>query len=90
MAQRRTASSSFSPSGSFTRAIQLRGRRSGHADPGILDTLAAAYAAQGRYDEAVLQASRAVDIAQTRGNPSLARAIQPRLALYRQGIAYLE
>jgi tetratricopeptide (TPR) repeat protein len=72
------------------RVAEMAAHWSGHADPGILDTLAAAYAAQGRYDEAVLQASRAVDIAQTRGNPSLARAIQPRLALYRQGIAYLE
>ena len=72
------------------RLAEMAARRSGHADPGILDTLAAAYAAQGRFDDAALQASRALEIAQTRADPSLARAIQARYALYRRGVAYLE
>jgi tetratricopeptide (TPR) repeat protein len=55
----------------------------GHADPDLLDTLAAAYAAAGRFEEAVAAAERAVQAASEAGLQQKVAAIQARLALYR-------
>ena len=54
----------------------------------MLDTLGAAYAAAGRYDDAVRAADRA--IALTRRDTALAEAIRERRALYRSGSAFTE
>jgi tetratricopeptide (TPR) repeat protein len=51
---------------------------------GNLDTLAAAYAAVGRFDEAVRSADEAVRLSKAEGDIGRARRIQKRLALYRQ------
>ncbi len=56
--------------------------------PQAADTLAAALAAQGRFDLAVPVAERALAAAQTTGETSLAPQIAARLALYRRGEAY--
>jgi len=48
-----------------------------------LDTLAAAYAAAGRFPEAGLTASAAAQLARNTGRPELAREIEARLRLYR-------
>ncbi len=56
-------------------------------DAGVLDSLAAAYAAAGLFDEAVMTAEEA--IAQAAERPALAEKIQARLALYRQGRPYV-
>jgi tetratricopeptide (TPR) repeat protein len=56
-------------------------------DAAVLDTLAAAYAAAGRFDEAVATAERALAQAQV---PALAEALRARLALYRAGRAWSE
>ncbi|MCE5328455.1 MAG: tetratricopeptide repeat protein [Planctomycetaceae bacterium] len=56
--------------------------------PTVLDTLAAAYAAAGRFDEAVSTAQRAQEAAATRSESELAQQIQKRLALYRQHRPY--
>jgi spermidine synthase len=53
-----------------------------------LDTLAAAYAAAGRFAEAVAAAERAVPLAESGGQAELARRIQSRLELYRAGRPY--
>jgi cytochrome c-type biogenesis protein CcmH/NrfG len=56
-------------------------RQSG--DPaGCLDALAAAYAAAGRFPEAVAVARKAVQLASAAGNSTLARQIEQRRALY--------
>ena len=52
--------------------------------PRILDALAAAYAAAGRYDEAAETARRAITAATTAGDHSRAHAIERRLALYQR------
>ena len=52
-------------------------------DPNDLDTLAAAYAAAGRFEEAADAALRAVDLASAQGRAALRDAIQRKLALYR-------
>ena len=58
-------------------------RRTGYRRPGFLDTLAAAYANVGRFDEAVRTAERALNLANAAGQKPLARQIQQRLDLYR-------
>lgn len=54
-------------------------------DPDLLDTLAAAYAAAGRYPEAIAAAERAEAIAAERGDDGLRERIGGRLARYRAG-----
>jgi arylsulfatase A-like enzyme/Flp pilus assembly protein TadD len=52
---------------------------------GILDTLAAAYAAAGQFDEAVTTAQAALSLAAAAGTDRFADDIRQRLELYRQG-----
>jgi tetratricopeptide (TPR) repeat protein len=66
------------------RACQLTDNRAAVS----LDTLAAAYAATGRFDEAVATAQKAMSLARTANQPNLARDIEARLELYRSGQAY--
>ena len=58
-------------------------------DPALLDTLAAAYAAAGRFDEASARAEQASRLAE-RDAPELARAIALRAAGYRAGRAFVD
>lgn len=57
-------------------------------DASALDTLAAAYAAEGRYEEAQAVAEAALDLARRDGQRRLAADIELRLSLYRQGRSY--
>jgi tetratricopeptide (TPR) repeat protein len=66
------------------RACRLPAGRSAVA----LDILAAAYAAAGRFSEAVVAAEQAIQEATSAGNVPLARQIEVRLQLYRGGRAY--
>jgi len=63
-----------------SRAADLTERR----DVAVLDALAAAYAAAGRFDEAIRTAEAAVTLAASSA-PDLAAAIRARLSLYRAG-----
>jgi protein O-mannosyl-transferase len=63
---------------------------SGGNEPGVLDTLAAAYAEAGRFPEAVETARRALKLPATQNNPPLAKAIQTRLKLYEADTPYHE
>jgi len=73
-------------------AIRRLGALTGGAspDPALLDTLAAGYAAAGRFDEAVDTAGQALQRCLARGDAALAAQIRPRLALYLAGRPYLE
>ncbi len=53
-----------------------------------LDTLAAAYAATGRFNDAITTARQAVELARSAGQTPLASEIESRLELYRAGHAY--
>lgn len=55
------------------------------ADPVVLDTLAAAYAAAGRFVDAVATGEQARDLAAKVGAESLERDIDARIELYRAG-----
>ena len=68
------------------RAAELTQYRSAR----VLDTLAAAYAAAGRFAEAVTSAHRAQQRASLDGQGPLAGEIEARLALYARGEAFVE
>lgn len=59
------------------------------AEPRSLDVLGAAYAAAGRFDEAVRAAERAIALASRAGDAALATEIRARLSLYRGRRAFI-
>jgi tetratricopeptide (TPR) repeat protein len=59
-----------------------------HKKPEPLDTLAAAYAAAGKFPDAVATAEKALDAAKAGGQEDMAVEIQNRLELYRTGRSY--
>ena len=77
--------------GDPVRAVTLAQRiceHTGYRVAAHLDVLALAYAAAGRFDEAVSAARKAVDLANATSQPTLAREIESRLELYRNGRMY--
>ena len=66
------------------RATELTGGQS----PRVLHTLAVAYAAAGRFDEALAVATRAEKIALRAGNLGLVHEIRQRVTLYATGQAF--
>ncbi len=63
------------------RACQISGRK----QSGPLDTLAAAYANAGRFEEAVKTGEEAFSIAKAAGENDFADSIRARIALYKKG-----
>ena len=57
---------------------------------GLLRTLAAAYAANGNFPEAVENGRLAVQLAMSHGQKQIAREIQKQMELYRNNTAYRE
>ena len=55
------------------------------ADPSVLDTLAAAYAEAGEFPQALETARHALDLANSRGDTSMAKDIKYRINLYEAG-----
>jgi hypothetical protein len=55
-----------------------------------MDTLAAAYASIGRFHDAVVAATTAIDLAQTSHDAARATNIQSRLTLYQANKAYID
>jgi len=66
------------------RAMEL----SGGKDARTLDTLAAAYAGKGQFEDAALTARRALARAEAENQPALAADIRMRIALYESGRAF--
>ncbi len=62
----------------------------GIESPQLLDTLAAAYAEAGRYNDAVETVKQALNLPATQNDKSLAEAIQTRLKLYEARSPYRE
>jgi len=60
----------------------------GYKKPEFLDTLAVAYAAAGRFEDAVNTANQAIDIARAGNQEDLANEIQSRMKLYQAGQRY--
>jgi tetratricopeptide (TPR) repeat protein len=79
--------------GDPSRAVRLaeRARELSRAESAqCLDTLAAAYAAAGRFGDALPAAQRAAQLAESTGQVALTNNIRSRLALYRAGRPYRE
>lgn len=62
----------------------------GRANPGYLDTLAAAYAEVGDFAKAVKTAEECLRMAVSYGDAALAQEVERRLSLYRSGTAFRE
>jgi len=62
--------------------------RTNFANPSTIDTLAAAYAANGEFPEAVRMARTAIDLATATGRDDVAKDIEGRLALYKDQKPY--
>jgi len=74
-------------------SIRIMGRLLGgaeHPDPAHLDTLAAAYAAAGRFSDAIETAERAEQLAREGRRWAEAEQIRTRLKRYRRGEAWTE
>jgi tetratricopeptide (TPR) repeat protein len=70
------------------RAVELALRANeltGGQSPGILGTLAAAYAESGKFADAIATAQRALELAGGQGNAAVAGVLRSQLALYREG-----
>jgi tetratricopeptide (TPR) repeat protein len=68
------------------RAVRSTERR----DPAVLDTLAAAYAADGRFGAATRTLRHAIEISRSRGDTELTAELEQRLARYRARRPYVE
>jgi tetratricopeptide (TPR) repeat protein len=60
----------------------------GIAPPGVLDTLAAAYAADGNFDQAIQWSEQARALAMSSGQTNLASRIEARTHAYQEGMAW--
>ena len=70
-------------------AIRLARRAdelTGGGDSGVLEILAAAYAAGGRFEEAVAAERKALDLVSAKANPQLVAEMEAALDLYRRGL----
>ena len=79
--------------GSAEEAIRLADRAAEltrYEHPAILDTLAAAYAAAGRFEKAMKVGEEALRLSLAAKDEELAREIRERLSLYRQHRPYRE
>jgi tetratricopeptide (TPR) repeat protein len=82
-----------SQGGDPARAVRLAQRArelAGRENAQYVDTLAAAYAAAGRFSDAVVTAERAAELAESTGQVRLAKGIRARLELYRADEPYRE
>ncbi|MHC4184791.1 MAG: glycosyltransferase family 39 protein [Planctomycetota bacterium] len=61
-----------------------------YENPAVLDTLAAAYAADGRFSEAVEIAERAFQLADSTGEKEVAQEIHHHLMLFKAGRPYVQ
>ncbi len=68
------------------RACEL----TGYKDPAVLDTLAVAYAADGRFPEAVQTAEQALTLAETANQKELADQLRRRIRLYQADKPYYD
>ncbi len=76
-----------------TKAVRLSQRAcelTGYERPGFLDTLAVAYAAVGRFAEAVETTENAIELALVTGRKELTTQLQQRLQLYQHRQTYYE
>jgi tetratricopeptide (TPR) repeat protein len=72
-------------------AVQLAeraNRLTRFSQPEMVDTMAAAYAAVGRFPEAIQASQKAMDLARSSGKSELSKEIETRMRRYRAGLPY--
>jgi tetratricopeptide (TPR) repeat protein len=87
------ATSAEDPLRDGVEAVELAeqtSRETKYLHPAALDTLAAAYAEAGRFDDAVRVAEQAAQLARADGQLEIALGIEGRLKLYREAKPYRE
>ena len=67
---------------------ELASKSAGDHGPSLFDTLAAAYAEVGRFEDAAESAKKAIELARSSGQAGLAGRIEKRLRLYQAGQPY--
>ncbi|MEZ5299478.1 MAG: ASPIC/UnbV domain-containing protein [Verrucomicrobiales bacterium] len=72
------------------RLAEFAARATGRREPAILDTLAAALAASGRFADAEKTAREGAALARDRSQEALAEDLESRAEIYREGKAFLE
>lgn len=72
------------------RLAKRMAKLTGNEIPNVLDTLAAAYAAVGKYKEAVATATKGIRLAGSAGENDMAEDIQRKLVFYKKNQPYLE
>jgi tetratricopeptide (TPR) repeat protein len=77
------------PAESLRLALQAC-EMTGYNEPRFLDTLAAAYAADGKFSQAIETAEKALKLAEAADKKELAGQIRDRLQLYKAGRPYIE
>ena len=79
--------------GDAIRAVTVAQRAcelTGNGVTAYVDTLAIAYAAAGRFNDAIATAQKAIELARAAQQPQWVKEIEGRLELYRSGRAYRE
>jgi len=66
-------------------AARKANQLTGGSNPAILGTLAAAYAEQGRFSEAVETVQRAIQLAEAQGNYAMGQVLRKNLRIYQSG-----
>jgi Tfp pilus assembly protein PilF len=61
-----------------------------YSNPGLLDTLAVAYAAAGEFSKAIEVTKRALELCRFSGQETIKEEIESRLVLYKAGKPYIE
>jgi tetratricopeptide (TPR) repeat protein len=67
------------------RLAEAACEQTGFDDEGFLHTLAVAYAGEGRYEDAVRTAQRAIELARLHDRDAMASEIEKHLAIFREG-----
>jgi tetratricopeptide (TPR) repeat protein len=80
----------FRDGAAAVRLAETANRLTEHSQPALLNTLAAAYAEAGRFDEAVTAEQRALKLALASGRTGLTPELQNCLQLYQAGKPYHE
>jgi protein O-mannosyl-transferase len=82
-----------SPQSSIRKALAVKlaeqaNQLSGGASPAVLRVLAAAYAQNGQFSDAVETAGRALQLAMTQDNAALTDSLRSEIELYQSGLPY--
>ena len=85
-----SSDASFQYSADAVRLAEAACKLTGYKEGDALDTLAAAYAAAGRFPDALRVANQALEVAISSGQVQMAGFIRNRIELYRSGRPYHE